>query len=42
MTKQRDIGTEILEGIRKLKRGKAGRVASVPAVVKIREKTRGG
>jgi putative transcriptional regulator len=39
MTDQRDIGTEILEGIRQLKRGESGRVISVPGVRSIREKT---
>ena len=39
MTKKRDIGTEILEGIRELKRDKAGRVVNVPAVGDIRQKT---
>lgn len=40
MTKaKRDIGTEILEGLRELKRGEHGRVISVPDVAQIREKT---
>ena len=39
MTKERDIGAEILEGIRELKAGKAGRVVNVPPVSEIREKT---
>lgn len=39
MTKKRDVGTEILEGIRELKAGKCGRVINVPAVADIREKT---
>jgi putative transcriptional regulator len=39
MTKKRDVGAEILEGIRELKAGKAGRVINVPAVADIREKT---
>lgn len=39
MTSQRDIGTEILEGIRQLKRGESGRVVSNPSVRSIREKT---
>ncbi len=34
----RDIGTEILEGIRQLKRGEVGRVTLVPAVVETRNK----
>jgi putative transcriptional regulator len=39
MTEKRDIGAEILNGIRELKRGKAGRVVNVPPVAQIREKT---
>jgi putative transcriptional regulator len=39
MTNQRDIGTEILDGIRQLKRGESGRVISIPSVRSIREKT---
>ena len=39
MTKERDIGNEILEGIRELKAGKPGRVITVPPVAEIREKT---
>ncbi len=39
MTEERDIGAEILNGIRELKLGKAGRVVNVPPVAKIREKT---
>jgi putative transcriptional regulator len=39
MTEQRDIGTEILDGIRQLKRGESGRVISVPSVRSIRKKT---
>jgi putative transcriptional regulator len=39
MTKKRDIGAEILEGIRELKAGKSGRVINVPAVAEIRERT---
>jgi putative transcriptional regulator len=35
----RDIGKEILEGIRELKRGESGRVSNVPAVSEIRSKT---
>jgi len=38
MTKKRDIGSEILEGIRGLKAGEAGRVINVPPVAEIREK----
>lgn len=39
MTEQRDIGNEILEGIRQLKRGEAGRIVNVPDVKSIREST---
>lgn len=39
MTEHRDIGTEILEGIRQLKRDEAGRVVNVPDVKSIREST---
>lgn len=39
MIKKRDIGAEILEGIRELKAGKTGRVVNVPAVAAIRAKT---
>ncbi len=35
----RDIGEEILEGIRELKRGEHGRIVNVPAISSIREKT---
>ena len=35
----RDIGEEILEGIRQLKRGEHGRIINVPAIASIREKT---
>jgi putative transcriptional regulator len=38
MTEERDIGVEILNGIRELKLGKAGRVVNVPPVAEIREK----
>jgi len=37
MTKERDIGQEILDGIRDLKHGKVGKVVNVPAVADIRE-----
>jgi putative transcriptional regulator len=36
---KRDVGREILEGIRQLKRGEHGRVMSLPPVTTIREKT---
>ena len=39
MTKKRDIGAEILSGIRELKQGKTGRVINVPPVAEIRNKT---
>jgi len=39
MSGNRDIGSEILHGIREIKRGKTGRVLNVPPVAKIREKT---
>jgi putative transcriptional regulator len=39
MSDNRDIGTEILQGIRDLKRGKTGRVLSLPRVADIRKKT---
>jgi len=39
MTEERDIGAEILNGIRELKRGKTGRVVNVPPIVEIRKKT---
>ena len=37
--KKRDIGAEILQGLRELKRGEHGRVINVPDVATIREKT---
>jgi len=39
MTKERDIGKEILDGLKELKAGKTGRMVNVPAVGDIREKT---
>ncbi len=36
---KRDIGQEILDGLRELKRGEIGRVINVPDVASIREKT---
>ena len=36
---KRNIGREILEGLRELKRGEYGRVTTVPSVTSIREKT---
>lgn len=37
--RKRDIGREILDGIRELKRGEQGRVSTIPSVASIREKT---
>lgn len=37
--RRRNIGLEILQGIRQLKRGEHGRVINVPSVSGIREKT---
>jgi putative transcriptional regulator len=36
---RRNIGLEILEGIRELKRGEHGRITTVPSVGQVREKT---
>lgn len=36
---RRNIGLEILDGLRELKRGEHGRVADVPSVSSVREKT---
>jgi len=36
---KRNIGQEILEGLRQLKRGEHGRVITVPSVSRIRERT---
>lgn len=36
---RRNIGLEILEGLREIKRGEYGRVINVPDVAAIREKT---
>lgn len=35
----RHIGQEILDGLRELKRGEAGRVTTLPSVATIRDKT---
>lgn len=35
---ERDVGAEILEGIRQLKRGKVGRVINFPTVAEVRAK----
>jgi putative transcriptional regulator len=37
--KPRDIGAEILQGLREIRRGQVGRVITVPDVAKTREKT---
>jgi putative transcriptional regulator len=37
--KTRDIGAEILQGLREIKRGEFGRVINVPDVAKTRKKT---
>jgi putative transcriptional regulator len=37
--KARDIGAEILQGLREIKRGEFGRVINVPDVARTREKT---
>ena len=39
MIEERDIGAEILSGIRELKRGRTWRVVNVPAVPEVRSKT---
>ena len=36
---KRNVGMEILEGLRQLKRGEAGRVVNVPSVAAVRERT---
>ena len=36
---RRNIGQEILDGIRRLKRGEAGRIVTVRSVARVREKT---
>ena len=36
---KRNIGQEILDGIRQLKRGEHGRVANAPSVTRVREQT---
>ena len=37
--RRRNLGAEILEGIRQLKRGETGRVLTYPSVASIRERT---
>jgi len=39
MTEERNIGEEILNGIREIKGGETGRVVNVPPVADIRKKT---
>lgn len=39
MTNKRDIGKEILDGLKELKGGSIGRAINVPAVNEIQEKT---
>ena len=39
MTKERNIGKEILDGLRELKRGESGRDINIPDVAEIRQKT---
>lgn len=39
MAKRRNIGDEILEGLRELKRGERGRATTLPTVASIRAKT---
>ena len=39
MNENRDIGSEILQGIRELKQGKTGRIQNVPPVAEVRQKT---
>ena len=36
---KRNVGQEILEGLRELKRGEIGRVVNLPSVAAIRERT---
>lgn len=38
-SRKRNIGIEILEGIREIKRGEHGRLTTVPSVSSVREKT---
>ena len=35
----RDIGREILKGLKEIKRGQHGRIVNIPSVASIREKT---
>jgi putative transcriptional regulator len=36
---RRNVGLEILEGLRQVKRGEHGRIVNVPSVASVREKT---
>lgn len=36
---KRNVGMEILQGLRQLKRGEVGRIVNVPSVTAIRERT---
>jgi putative transcriptional regulator len=36
---KRNVGVEILEGLRQLKRGEVGRVVNIPPIATIRERT---
>jgi putative transcriptional regulator len=36
--RERNVGLEILEGLRQLRRGEHGRIISVPSVASVREK----
>lgn len=38
-SRKRNVGREILEGLRELKRGEVGRVVNVPDVAAVRQKT---
>lgn len=38
MTNKRNLGAEILQGIRQIKAGKSGRVSTLPSVSRIRER----
>ena len=38
-SKRRNIGLEILDGLRQLKRGEIGRIVNAPSVAAIRERT---
>ena len=38
-TPRRNVGLEVLDGLRQLKRGEVGRVVNVPSVAAVRERT---